>query len=133
MVHYLFRNKQSLQLSTMDLLADAMDGMKVLPFGMIHQFGVVCAPQEFVARTRIRVDEQSKAQYPIRLAEGKFSLEWLLDQRDDVAWIVNNEGQLSLAASDVIGIAREYRYPVDTNRKVGEALLSTINQLIDEL
>jgi hypothetical protein len=117
-----YRNKFSL----MAIFSFAMAEFRALPFGSMKELAIVTSPADWLARVKelpkVIGDEDTKK----RLFEAESSLEWLLTQGNELAWVVNDNGQIDKATKETIGLCKGGNQPNPNNRLVGEQLLQTV-------
>lgn len=114
----------------LDTLASSVPAIKDMPFERVEQVTIVAYPQTWQGRMLKRAGEiQNKEEMKGRIAEAVSSLEWSLQQGDEMAWVVNHQGLAAQAAGDLRGLIRHTAQPEPKNRRVGEQLLQSIKML----
>ena len=107
----------------MDPMASSVERLRLIPFGGIVEIGLAISGAEWIARMKER--PMTPEQFRDRLYEGRYSLEWLLDQ-SDVLWVCNRYGLAEGVADHVKKLIRGDATPERGVRRVGEQLLRTI-------
>jgi hypothetical protein len=97
-----------------------------LPFNKMVELTLVTKPEEWVRRFQSRYvgpDELRK-----RALEGKQSLEWSLDQGEDMLWVCTPTGIKSETALEIRDLIKGTRKPNYLNRLIGQKLLDEISR-----
>jgi len=111
--------------SMLDTLANTVEHLSALPFGRVHKIGLITPPQDWWRRVMTRQETQNALKQ--RMAEAHFSLEWLLDQTDDITLVLNSDNELRVATEEIITSVRHAEHHT-RNRKHAEALLRFITE-----
>lgn len=111
----------------LDVVYSGVAPLRKLPVQSALEVSLVCNPR--VWRERFLSRKPSQNDMRIRLTEGIASLTWSLD-KDEAIWVDNTQ-PLNLSSDEIVDIALGIREPDSVNRRLGEQLLATIQQMLD--
>lgn len=115
----------------LDTLSSAVVDIRNMPFKRTDEITLVARPQQWQERMIQRAAEiESKEEVRSRLEEAAASLDWSLQQGENMSWVVNEDGLAARAARDVIGIVRQTSEPDPKNRDMGEKLQKAVKSLL---
>ncbi len=110
-----------------DVLSTGLAPLRQLPVKSIVEVSIVCTPREWERRFASRKVATEDAQK--RIKEGVNSLEWSLDQGEDMIWVDNSDKKVEDTASEYIDIVLGKTSPTPTGRAVGEILLKHLRSI----
>lgn len=112
--------------SLIDVVPSEVEALRQLPFNSHSAITLVSPPEQWWARVQERSALVGADDTAARLKEARSSIEWSLDQGDDVYWVVNADDKLASTAEKVIAYARSGEQIEEEGRAVGEQLLRLI-------
>ena len=117
--------------SVLDTQYSAVVNLERAGFKNVQPVALVTEPAQYERQIKTRFGGAANGEERlIRLKEGQKSLEYCLEQGEDISWVVNRIGEAQAAAYEVIGLVRGYRRQSTTAQIVGERLLKRVNELI---
>ena len=117
--------------SVLDTQYSAAANLERAGFKKVQPIALVAEPAQYERQFKTRFGgTANEEERMIRLIEGQRSLEYCLEQGEDISWVVNRMGEAQAAAYEVIGLIRGYRRHSTTARIVGERLLKSFSRLV---
>ncbi|HET7529158.1 MAG TPA: hypothetical protein VFJ84_02950 [Candidatus Saccharimonadales bacterium] len=116
--------------SVLDTVFRSVDNLRNVGFKSTTPIALSADPDQYVRQLRARFgNDFSSEEVTVRLNEAVMSLEWALEQKDDINWVLNRPDEADQAAREVIGLVRGYFEPLKSRRLSGERLLKRIKDI----
>lgn len=115
--------------SVLDTVYKSVENLRGIGFGSTSPIALAVHPDQYLRQLQARFgNDTSSQEVKTRLDEAVASLEWSLDQGNDISWVVNRHNRAQQAGREVIGLVRGYFDPLSSSRLTGERLLKKIKQ-----
>ena len=105
-----------------------IETIRRLPFNKMVELAIVTEPEEWVRRLHERGLDPHESRK--RALEGKQSLEWSLDQGEDITWVCTPTGIKPETTLEIRDLIKGTRKPNYLNRQIGQNLLKEISHYV---
>lgn len=115
----------SAKYNLLDVLSNEVYNFQTIGFATCRTIMIIAEPEEWQDRFTTR--NFSRDETYKRIKEGIASLNWGLENQDNIHWIHNTTSNFELVAKDIIAIAKGQEYKKD------ESAINTANRLLIHL